>query len=98
MTTIQAGAEPRTAPPGGRGVRRSELTIISVISEISCCTMGSNGFVRNRCPIREMVRVIRDNMRAVRFGAIIREDMRVAKPRDYALGPAWPVQCARKVV
>jgi hypothetical protein len=33
MTTIQAGAEPRTALPGGRGVRRSELTIISVISE-----------------------------------------------------------------
>jgi hypothetical protein len=31
MTTIQAGAEPRTALPGGRGVRRSELTIISVI-------------------------------------------------------------------
>src|SRR6478609_8803707 len=27
MTTIQAGAEPRTALPGGRGVRPSELTI-----------------------------------------------------------------------
>jgi hypothetical protein len=40
MTTIQAGAEPRTALPGGRGVRRSELTIISVISEIGCCEMG----------------------------------------------------------
>jgi len=25
MTTIQAGAEPKTALPGGRGVRRSEL-------------------------------------------------------------------------
>jgi len=25
MATIQAGAEPRTALPGGRGVRRSEL-------------------------------------------------------------------------
>jgi len=32
MTTIQAGAEPRTALPSGRGVRRSELTIISTIS------------------------------------------------------------------
>jgi hypothetical protein len=31
MTTIQVGAEPRTALPGGRGVRRSELTIIYVI-------------------------------------------------------------------
>jgi hypothetical protein len=50
------------------------------------------------CPIREMVRVIRDNMRAVRFGAIIREAMSVAKPRDYALGPGRPVQCAGRVV
>jgi hypothetical protein len=36
MTTIQAGAaEPRTALPGGRGVRRSELTIITIIGYIS---------------------------------------------------------------
>jgi hypothetical protein len=33
MTTIQAGAEPRTALPGGRGVRRSELTITTVIGD-----------------------------------------------------------------
>ena len=33
MTTIQAGAEPRTALHGGRGVRRSELTITTVISK-----------------------------------------------------------------
>ena len=38
MTTIQAGDEPRTALPGGRGVRRSELTIITVIRR---STMGS---------------------------------------------------------
>jgi hypothetical protein len=33
MTTIQAGAEPRTALPGGRGVRRSELTITELIGK-----------------------------------------------------------------
>jgi hypothetical protein len=36
MTTIQAGAEPRTALPGGRGVRRSELTI-SILSADNDC-------------------------------------------------------------
>src|SRR4029079_19170919 len=69
MTTIQAGAEPRTALPGGRGVRRSELTIITVISEISCCALGSNVLVLTRsaassvrsgkhesCPIRVIFR------------------------------------------
>jgi hypothetical protein len=48
MATIQAGAEPRTALPGGRGVRRSELTIITIISELSCCAIGSNVLVLNR--------------------------------------------------
>jgi hypothetical protein len=49
MTTIQAGAaEPRTALAGGRGVRRSELTIITIISEIGCYAIGSNLLVPNR--------------------------------------------------
>jgi hypothetical protein len=34
MTTIQAGGELRTALPGGRGVRRRELTITTVIGAI----------------------------------------------------------------
>ena len=33
MPTIQAGAEPKTTLPGGRGVRRSELTITMLISK-----------------------------------------------------------------
>ncbi|MDT5304071.1 MAG: hypothetical protein QOG79_7615 [Mycobacterium sp.] len=33
---------------GGRGVRRSELTIITVISEISCYAIGSKVLVLNR--------------------------------------------------
>jgi hypothetical protein len=57
MTTIQAGAEPRTALPGGRGVRRSELTIIYVISETSCYAMGSNVLVLNRSASSALTRV-----------------------------------------
>jgi len=37
MTTIQAGAEPRTALPGGRGVPRSELTISLLSARENAC-------------------------------------------------------------
>jgi hypothetical protein len=47
MTTIQAGAEPRTALPGGRGVRRSELTI----SSLSAFNYGELHLVKVLAPL-----------------------------------------------
>jgi len=51
MTTIRASAEPRTTLTGGRGVRRSELTITTVISkELRRVAVQHNNVRRSSLP------------------------------------------------